>query len=77
MIHYKYSRSQLESKAEDLLKQFDAERLLKTKPIDVYAVIEKCLGVPYDWKYLTSDQSILGLTAFNAGFIYVWHKPYF
>ena len=77
MIHYKYSQSQLEAKAEELLKQFDAERLVKTKPIDVYAVIEKCLDVSYDWKYLTPDQSILGLTAFNAGYIYVWDKPYF
>lgn len=66
MIHYNYSAHQLENEAEKLLTQFDPERLRKPKPIDVYAVIEKCLGVDYDWKYITPDQSILGATAFNA-----------
>lgn len=77
MIYYNYSPAQLEAKAEELLKQFDSERLTKTKPIDVYAVIEKCLDVPYDWKYLTPDQSVLGMTAFNDGYIWVWDTPYY
>lgn len=77
MIHYNYSPEQLENKAEDLLKQFDEERLRKPKPIDVYAVIEKCLGVEYDWKYLTPDQSIYGMTAFKDGYMYAWPKPYY
>lgn len=77
MIHYNYSPAQLEERAEGLLRQFDDERLKKTKPIDVYAVIEKCLDVPYDWKYITPDQSILGATAFRAGTLWVWPKPYF
>ena len=75
MIHYNYSARQLESEAEKLLFQFDPERLKKPKSIDVYAVIEKCLGVEYDWKYITPDQSILGATAFNAGYIWVWPEP--
>lgn len=57
------------------MTQFDPERLRKPKPIDVYAVIEKCLGVDYDWKYITPDQSILGATAFNAGYVWVWPEP--
>lgn len=77
MIYYRYSDQQLEAKAEELLRQFDPERLRKTKPIDVYAVIEKCLGVPYDWKYLTPDQSILGMTLFKSGYLWVWPKPYY
>ena len=75
MIHYNYSARQLESEAEKLLFRFDPERLKKPKSIDVYAVIEKCLGVEYDWKYITPDQSILGATAFNAGYIWVWPEP--
>ena len=75
MIHYNYSAHQLEKEAEKLLNQFDPERLKKPKPIDVYAVIEKCLGVDYDWKYITPDQSILGATAFNAGYVWVWPEP--
>ncbi|MCF0228920.1 MAG: ImmA/IrrE family metallo-endopeptidase [Parasporobacterium sp.] len=77
MIHYNYSPHQLEEKALELLKQFDSERLTKTKPLDVYAVIEKCLDVPYDWKYLTPNQSILGMTAFKAGTLWVWPESYY
>ena len=55
--------------------QFDPERLEKAKPIDVYAVIETCLDVPYDWKYITPDQSILGMTFFKSGYCYVWPEP--
>lgn len=77
MIHYNYSPTQLEEKAEALLRDFDEERLRRIKPIDVYEVIEKCLNVPYDWKYLTPDQSILGMTAFKSGLLWVWPKPYY
>lgn len=72
MKYYDLSAKQLEDKACELLIEFDQERLHKTKPIDVYAVIEKCLDVPYDWKYLTPDQSILGATAFSGGLLWVW-----
>lgn len=75
MIYYEYSKKQLEQKSEELIRAFDSERLVKCKPIDVYLVIEKCIKVPYDWKYLTPDQSVLGLTAFEAGYIYVWPEP--
>lgn len=75
MIHYNYTAHQLEAEAEKLLTQYDPERLVKPKPIDVYEVIEKCLGVDYDWKYITPDQSILGATAFNAGYVWVWPEP--
>lgn len=75
MIHYNLSPTQLEAYAEKLLSDFDKELLTKTKLLDVYAVIEKCLDVPYDWKYITPDQSILGMTAFNAGYTWVWEIP--
>lgn len=72
MKYYDFTAKQLEDKALELLIEFDEERIHKTKPIDVYAVIEKCLDVPYDWKYLTPDQSILGATAFSGGLLWVW-----
>ena len=72
MRYYDFSTKQLEDKATELIIDFDKERLTKTKPIDVYEVIEKCLNVPYDWKYLTPDQSVLGATAFNSGHVWVW-----
>lgn len=77
MIYYNYSPKQLEDKANELLLKFDAQRLEKAKPIEVYAVIEKCLDVPYDWKYITPDQSIWGITFFKPGYYWVWPKPYF
>ena len=72
MKYYDFTAKQLEDKAIELLIEFDEERMRKSKPIDVYAVIEKCLDVPYDWKYLTPDQSILGATAFSGGLLWVW-----
>lgn len=75
MIHYNLSSTQLENHAKELLIKFDRELLSKTKTIDVYSVIEKCLDVPYDWKYITPTQSVLGMTAFNEGVIIVWDKP--
>ena len=72
MRYYDYSFKQLEDKATELLIEFDEDRLHRIKPIDVYAVIEKCLGVDYDWKYLTPDGSVLGATAFSDGYFYAW-----
>ena len=72
MRYYDYSQRQLEDKATELLIEFDEDRLNRIKPIDVYAVIEKCLDVPYDWKYLTPDQSVLGATAFDEGYMWAW-----
>lgn len=77
MKYFDYTAAQLEGKANELLIEFDEERLNKSKPIDVYSVIEKCLDVPYDWKYLTPDQSILGATAFSGGTLWVWPKSYY
>ena len=77
MFHYMYNQRQLEYEAEKLLRKYDAERLYKAKPLDVYSVIEDILDVPYDWKYLTPDQSILGATAFKDGYIWAWPKPFY
>ncbi|WP_158291450.1 ImmA/IrrE family metallo-endopeptidase [Desulfosporosinus sp. Sb-LF] len=72
MIYYKYSQENIEQKAEGVLREFDAERLELPKTLDVYDFIEQYLDVPYDWKNLTPDQSLLGLTAFNDGYWWVW-----
>ena len=72
-----YTPEQLEKCAHKVLCAFDNERIHKTKPLDVYSVIERILDVPYDWKYLSPDQSILGVTAFNEGYLWVWPEPFF
>jgi Zn-dependent peptidase ImmA (M78 family) len=76
MVYKNYSPEQLECAAEQLLNKFDPELLKSPKEYDVYAVIEKCLGVDYGWQYIRPDQKILGLTAFNDGYIYVSPTPY-
>lgn len=75
MLYFSYSQNQLEKQALETLASYDKQLLIKPKQIDVYDVIEKLLDVPYDWKYLTPDQSILGATAFNPGFIWAWPEP--
>lgn len=55
MFYYRYSPEQLERAAEQLLQKFDPELLKKPKEYDVYRVIEECLGVDYDWKYIRPD----------------------
>ncbi|MBO4579255.1 MAG: ImmA/IrrE family metallo-endopeptidase [Clostridiales bacterium] len=77
MFYYNHSPQQLEKRAMEALEAFDKELPYKTKQVDVYAVIEKLLDVPYDWKYLTPDQSVLGATAFNPGYIWVWPERFY
>lgn len=80
MSTYKmYNKKQLQAKAEELLQQYrDNMSQTKSKDFDVYQVIEKCLRVDddktneYDWKRLSCDGSILGTTAFQAGYIDVY-----
>ena len=74
MTQYYYTKTKLEKIANYLLRQFDAERLEIAKPIDVYAVIEKCLNVPYDWKIISPNRSVWGLTVFTPGYYWIWQK---
>ena len=67
-------QEEIESTAEKLLYQFDPECLRMPKQIEPYKVVEKCLGVPYDWKCLSPQCDILGMTTFNDGYIQVWEK---
>lgn len=76
MIYYEFSPSQLEDKAIKLTQDFDKERLIRPKPIDVYDVVDLIKCTP-DWVYLTPDQSYLGLTAYNEGYWWAWPAPYY
>jgi len=76
MLYYNLSPKQLEEKAYEIVAQYDKERLTMPKRIeDIYSIIEDVLDVPYGWQYITPDQSILGITAFNPGYIWVWPEP--
>ncbi len=71
MRYYDYSKTQLENEANKLNEAFDKDRLVKPKPIDVYDVVD-FIGCTPDWIYLSPDQSILGMTAYNDGYYYAW-----
>lgn len=77
MPHANQFTIRIEEAAEQLLNQFNPVLLKEPQSYDVYAVIEKCLGVEYDWKYIRPDQSILGLTAFDSGYFWVSPTPHF
>ncbi len=76
MFHYAYSTEQLEKKASELIRQYDPQRILIPKPIDVYDVIDKILGVPHEHVYLSPDQKILGMTAFEDIEWFCWPYPW-
>ena len=68
-----YSKSQLESMANELNNDFDPERLQMAKPIDVYDVVS-FVGAEIDWKNLSLDGSILGATIFTDGKLLVFEE---
>lgn len=76
MIYKRYSQQDLECEAERLLQKFDPALLKSPKEFDVYRVIETCLGVDYGWQYIHPEQKILGLTAFNEGYIWISPAPF-
>lgn len=69
-----YSDSQLDSFGDELNRRFDSSRLQDAKSLDVYDVVEY-IGCTPDWKYITPDQSILGMTVFETTSFYEWDKP--
>lgn len=71
MIYYKYSPTQLEQEANKLNQEFDSERLVKPKSIDVYDVVD-FMGCTPDWVYLSPDGTYLGMTAYNDGYWWAW-----
>jgi hypothetical protein len=69
-----YDLSQLERIAEDKLREFDKERLKVPKKIDVIDFTEFYLELEFDPQRLTPNQQILGLTAFNDGYWWIWNE---
>ncbi len=67
-----YSRKQLDNLGENILKDYDASHLLEARPVDVYRFAENYMGLTVDFKNLSPDKSILGLTSFNSGIFPVW-----
>ena len=63
--------SALEDYAEELVKDFSPEILLSPQPFDAERFIEYYLRLHVEYKRLVYGQRILGMTAFNDGYIEV------
>jgi len=70
-MNYFYSREYLEEQADKINMKYYPERLSKVSPFNHYDFLEK-LGLEVEWKYISPDDSILGMYFFEDGMIYVW-----
>lgn len=66
-----YSRVYLENLADEINREFFPERLTAPSVLDCYDLLE-ALGCEYEWKYISPDDSIMGMTFFQDGDWLVW-----
>lgn len=66
-----YKNDELEKIATKLNQKYFPNRLDELNSIDLYEFMEK-LSIDYEWKYITPDDSILGLIFFEDGYWPVW-----
>ena len=71
-MHYRLSREKLEEYATKVLKQYKPKCLSVPQAVDVHDFMENFMKLNIDYKNLSCDNSILGLTSFNNGIFYVW-----
>lgn len=64
----------LDDYAEMILSDATPDRLNTPLPVDVEAFLEFYLGLQVEYKRLSYDRKVLGLTAFNDGIIQVIHE---
>lgn len=69
-----YSNERLEFFGDELNRRFNPSRLECVGSLDVYDVVD-FIGCTPEWKYITPDQSILGMTVFEKTEYYVWREP--
>lgn len=68
-----YSKSELEELADSINRRFFSNRLIGVSPLDPYDLVEK-IGCDVEWKYISPDESILGMTFFDDGMWYIWEN---
>ena len=75
---YFYSRETLELIADELNKKYYPERMENVLPLDPYDLLEK-QGLDVEWKYISPNDSLLGIIFFEDGVFPVWdsgiYKP--
>lgn len=73
LVMYYLSRKNIEDYASEVMKQYKPECLHIPQSIDVYDFMENFMELETDYKNLSPDQSVLGLTSFSDGIYYVWN----
>lgn len=70
---YFHSKEQLEKMADNINKVYYPLRMENILPLDPYDLLEK-LGLSVEWKYITPNDSILGMICFDDTQWFVWEK---
>lgn len=68
----KWSKAQLDIMAIDILKKYDLSILTEGKATDIESFIESYLELDIDYKNLSQDDNILGLTTFDDGEVLIY-----
>lgn len=71
-----YTRENLEQLADKINMEFFPKRLSTPSALDVYDLLE-ALGCEYEWKYISPDDTIMGMTFFADGYWYIWPKGHY
>ena len=70
------TKNDLEQKADEVNTKYFPLRLEKAMALDPYDLIDK-IGAQVEWKYISPDESILGMSFFGDGIWYIWDKGTF
>lgn len=68
-----YTNEYLENLADTINRDFFPERLSTPSVLDGYDLLE-AIGCDYEWKYISPDDSIMGITFFGDGRWPIWPK---
>lgn len=68
--YFKYV--ELEKWTDKINQQFYPERLNQLTKFDPYDLIENKLHLDVEWKYLSPNNSILGMMFFEDSYFYIW-----
>jgi len=80
-MYHNYTAERLEKKAIEILSKYNKSLITEPQEMDVYHFAECFLDLTTDYKNISNDKSLLGLTCFNDGLLEVWDddrkNPYF
>lgn len=67
-----YSKEQLETRALKILAEYNYDLLKTPQPVDIEDIIEYHYKLEIDYKKLSKENNILGMIAFESGYIKVF-----